>query len=253
MKDDFATLFCGSTDTYPTNTQFQPKSIPWSTDELIGRFRRNDILLDDETIAEIRDGLWNDLSSEYDAENFCNYLKASGIKLSDDFKAFEYVWRRDEFNHYEGFRRIYSLLYDRPEKDIIEEMESRPVNFDPIRPMLEDEFKVCLLIAYDEIATTKNYSSEYELYHSFGPANFLRWIKNVTRDEAYHFNNSMELIGKNFKDRIVEIPNLVDNFIDWDLNGGEYHGTFVLDHDGPYFTSEVLNTCGTIIKDYFSR
>lgn len=253
MKEQFATLFCGSTDTYPADTDFQPKSIPWSTHELIGQFRRNDILLDNETIAEVKDGLWNDLCSEYDADNFCNYLKESGIRLSADFKSFEYVWRRDELNHYLGFRHIYSLLYDTPENDIIREVESRPVNFDPIRPMLEDEFKICLLIAYDEIATTKNYSSEYEFYDSFGPRNFLRWIKNVTRDEAYHFNNCMELIGKNFKNRIGEIPELVDKFIDWDLNGGEYKGTFVLDHDGPYFTSEVLNSCGTIMKNYFSR
>lgn len=199
MKENFDDLFCGSTDVYPTNTQFQPKSISWSSADLIGQFQKNDIVLDSKTIAEMKEGLWNDLCSEYDAENFCNYLKGSGVKLSNDFKSFEYVWRRDEFNHYLGFKQIYSLLYDVTEDDIVKEMKRRPVNFEPIKPMLQDEFKICLLIAYDEIATTKNYASEYEFYTSFGPANFLRWVKNVTRDEAYHFNNCMELIGKNFK------------------------------------------------------
>lgn len=253
MKDHLEHLFCGSTDIYPTDTQFQPKSIPWSSYELIGQIQKDEIYLDPTIIAEVKDGLWNDLCSEYDAENFCNYLKNANIKLSNDFKAFEHVWRRDEFNHYLGFRRIYSLLYDIPEDYLIKEVERRPVNFEPIQFMLEDEFKICLLIAYDEIATTKNYASEYEFYNSFGPSNLLRWIKNVTRDEAYHFNNSMELIGKNFRNRIPEIPELVDHFIDWDLHGEAYHGTFVLDHDGPYFTSEVLNMCGNTIKNYFSR
>lgn len=63
----------------------------------------------------------------------------------------------------------------------------------------------------------------------------------------------MELIGKNFKNRISEIPKLVDHFIDWDLNGGAYRGTFVLDHDGPYFTKEVLTVCGDTMKNYFFR
>lgn len=61
--------------------------------------------------SEMKDGLWNDLCSEYDAENFCNYLKTSGIKLSSDFKSFEYVWRRDELNHYLG---IFVLDHDGP-------------------------------------------------------------------------------------------------------------------------------------------
>ena len=253
MKDNFENLFCGSTDVYPADTQFQPKSILWSSHELIGQIQRNDIRLDSNMISEMKDGLWNDLCSEYDAENFCNYLKTSGIKLSSDFKSFEYVWRRDELNHYLGFRQIYSLLYDISEDEITREVKSRTVNFEPLKSMLQDEFKICLLIAYDEIATTKNYASEYEFYTSFGPINFLRWVKNVTRDEAYHFNNCMELIGKNFKNRISEIPKLVDYFIDWDLNGGAYHGTFVLDHDGPYFTNEVLNACGDTMKNYFFR
>lgn len=253
MKDNFEALFCGSADAYPTNAQFHPKSLPWHTDELIGQVRRNEIQLDHSIIDEVQHGLWNDLCSEYDAENFCNYLKTSGIPLSEDFKAFEYVWRRDEFNHYLGFRKIYSLLYDIPEEQLKNEVENRPVNFDPLQSMLEDEFKICLLIAYDEIATTKNYASEYEFYASFGPGSFLRWIKNVTRDEAYHFNNCMELIGKNFRNRIDEIPPLVDSFINWDLNGEEYQGTFILDHDGPYFTREVLKACGDTIKNYFYR
>src|ERR1044072_5668252 len=121
MKNYFDHLFCGSADIYPTDTDFRPKSIPWSTRELIGHFTRKDILLDSETITEIKDGLWNDVCSEYDAENFCNYLKNSNISLTSDFKSFEFVWRRDEFNHYEGFRYIYSLLYDVPEDELAQQ------------------------------------------------------------------------------------------------------------------------------------
>lgn len=241
-------LFCGSTDSYPLST-FTPKSIPWSSLALIGELGRQDIVLSDHIIAEHKSTFWDNLCSEYDAENFCLFLQIGSFILSSEFKAFEFVWRRDEFNHHLGFRHIYSILYDVPVKDIAKKLEQRQVDFAPIQNLLEDEFKICLLLAYDEIATTKSYALDYEFYKSFGNDNFHSWIKLVTRDEAYHFNNCMEIIGKNFYNRIGEIPALVDDFIRWDLSRNEYKGTFVLDHDN--YSEDFLKSSGQIIKQYF--
>ena len=249
--EEIQELFCGSRDIYPNNSDFKPRSQPWDSDSLVGQLTRNDVTLPESDIMNFKPNLWNDLCSEYDAENFCNYLKDKKYKLSNDFKAFEFVWRRDEFNHYLGFRHIYSIFYEKPEQEILSELNSRLIDFEPISNMLEDEFQICLLIAYDEIATTKSYSQDYDFYNLFEHKNFLKWIKKVARDEAYHFNNCMELIGKNHYHRVSEIPNLVDKFIEWDLNGGEYNGTFVLDHEGHYFTEDFLSGCGKIMKNYF--
>lgn len=241
-------LFCGNSNSYPLTT-FIPKSIPWNSVELIGSLNKQDVLLSDAVLAEQKNTFWDNLCSEYDAENFCLFLEKKQIPLTSDFKAFEYVWRRDEFNHHVGFRHIYSILYNTPLESINEQLKQRCVNFAPLELMLEDEFKICLVLAYDEIATTKSYALDYGFYRSFGHDHFLKWIKLVTRDEAYHFNNCMELIGKNYYHRIKEIPQLVDNFILWDLSRNEYKGTFVLDHEN--YDEVFLQSCGDIMKRYF--
>lgn len=247
MKDN---IFCGSADCYPS-TSFVPKSVPWNSAALIGHLDRSKIVLPDSVLASHNDTLWDAMCAEYDAENFCNYLKTEGFNLSPEFKAFEYVWRRDEHNHYLGFRHIYSILYGGTGEELVSKIRLRVVDFAPIREMLEDEFMLCLLLAYDEIATTKSYALDYGFYKSLGHGNFLKWIKLVTRDEAYHFNNCMELIGRNHYHRASEIPGLVDKFIEWDLNRNEYQGTFVLDH--MTYGEDFLVSCGTIMKQYFKR
>jgi len=243
-------LFCGSSDSYPL-TDFVPKSIPWDSGRLIGHLDKSKIVLSDDVIAANKPVFWDNLCSEYDAEHFCLYLKQEGFGLSPDFKAFEYVWRRDEYNHYLGFQHIYCTLYDTTVQEVQDRLHQRSTNFEPIRNLLEDEFKTCLLLAYDEIATTKSYAADYDFYRSFGHRNFLKWIKLVTRDEAYHFNNCMEVIGKNHYHRISEIPQLVDQFIEWDVQRHTYEGTFVLDHEN--YSEDFLVTCGHLMKQYFKK
>lgn len=241
-------FFCGSANSYPIS-QFVPKSQPWNSDDLIGHIQKSSIKCPVPAINQLQQTFWDNLCSEYDAENFCLFLEKYNVQLSPEFKAFEFVWRRDEYNHYLGFRHIYSILYGKSFEAIETELKQRYVDFNPIKSMLEDEFKICLLLAYDEIATTKSYAEDYGFYSSFGPSELLKWIKLVTRDEAYHFNNCMELIGKNFYDRIAEIPNLVDQFVEWDLNRNEYIGTFVLDHEN--YSINFLQSCADIMKRYF--
>jgi hypothetical protein len=241
-------LFCGSNDSYPT-TEFIPKSRPWSSELLIGQLTKKEVKLPEDFIDQNKSIFWDNLCSEYDAENFCNFLKREDISLTEDFKAFEYIWRRDEYNHYLGFRHIYSILYGIEADKIVSDIGKRVINFEPIKDLLRDEFKVCLLLAYDEIATAKSYAQDFDLYELFGHPHFDKWIRLVTRDEAYHFNNCMEVIGKNFYHRKAEIPDLVNLFLEWDCSRNEYQGTFVLDHGN--YSQEFLSKCGRIIKEYF--
>ncbi len=223
------------------------KSVKWDSNELIGKLTKQDIILNNLEVEACRELLWNDLCSEYDAENLCLYLKKCGVIFSNDFERFEKIWRRDEFNHYVGFRHIYSILYDEPINEIDKKISAREVSFEPISSLLEDEFKICLLLAYDEIATTKSYSQDYSLYESFGPQQLLTWIKWVARDEAYHFHNCLNIIREVHAPRLPEVSALIDQFISWDLKGDGYKGTFVLDHEGEYFTEDFLKKCKTLI------
>jgi hypothetical protein len=143
------------------------------------------------------------------------------------------------------------MLYGRPEESIAKELEVQPINFGPILEFMSDEFSICLLVAYDEIVTTKSYSADYDKYRSFGHAAFLQWIKLVTRDEAYHYHNAMEVIRLRHRTRIPEIRTMIEGILEVDLSQKEYQGTFVLDHTGPDFSSEFLVGCAKLIKDYF--
>lgn len=243
-----AKLFCGL-DITVRSSDYSPRSMPWNSNDYLANVGRTGVLSSSETAENLRPMLWNDLCSEYDAENFCKYLERSGLELSPAFKSFEGAWRKDEYNHYLGFLRIYSRLYDEPEEEVAKRLEHREADFKPIDKFLKDEFTIALLLAYDEIATAKAYSQDHELYASFEDPNYLRWIKLVTRDESIHFTNLTGLINQKHPDRIPEVSQLVSQFIEWDLEGGEYKGTFVLDHEGgDYFTPEFLRDCGRIIN-----
>lgn len=232
---------------------FVPRSIEWSSSSILDQLDPKSFGLTPERQKELRDLFWNDLCSEYDAENFCRYYESSGLKYSQEFQAFERAWRRDEWNHYIGFRDIYSALYDVPQEEIHREQEKRPVDFGPIQPFLEDEFTMTLLLAYDEIATTKAYAMDYDLYGSFPNPNLLDWIKLVTRDEAFHFGNCIDVIRLRHQDRIPEAPEKVRKFVEWDLAGNEYQGTFVLDHHGYYFTPDFLQGCADTILHQLNK
>src|SRR5437868_11375992 len=124
-------LFCGSSESYPIS-QFVPKSRPWISDNLIGHIGKRNIKLPAETIKQVQQTFWDNLCSEYDAENFCLFLERHSVDLSPEFKAFEFVWRRDEYNHTLGFKHIYSILYDIPFKAIDVQLKQRSIDFSPI-------------------------------------------------------------------------------------------------------------------------
>src|SRR5207248_4393100 len=112
-------------------------------------------------ITERKGFFWNAMLTEYDARNFSRHLEINSGKLSPEFLAFKRAWSRDEWNHYIGFRSIYSMLYNRAENELAEQIEIETGDFHLIREFSDDEFKICLLLAYDEIATSKSYFSEF--------------------------------------------------------------------------------------------
>ncbi len=242
--------YCGKN--IPTVTSgFIPRSIEWNSVDHLRGISSRDIRIEHPEVARLKAPMWNDLCSEHDAENLCVYLEGSGLEFTPEFLAFERVWRRDEWNHYLGFRFIYSLLYGEPEDSIIIRLASQPVDFAPLKEFLGDEFVICLLLAYDEIATTRSYAMDHETYRGFGHPAFLKWIRLVTRDESFHYDNCMQVIRHSYLHRLPELPKLVDRIVEIDVSKKQYQGTFVLDHTGEVFTPDFLTKCGRLIKEYF--
>ena len=90
------------------------------------------------------------------------------------------------------------------------------------------------------------------MYKAFG-MQFFKWIQLVTRDEAFHFHNCLEIVKLRYPDRIREVPKVIERLMEWDLHGGTYQGTFVLDHEGKYFTEDFLLGCAGRINAYLGQ
>jgi hypothetical protein len=232
---------------------YESKSRPWSALELLLPVVPEAINLSQQAKEQLEAFFWKDLASEYDAENFCVMLEESGLTFSDEFISFEKVWRRDEYNHYLGFRRIYSLFYGEDEEAITERLKRRKPDFKDMEEFITDEFKLCLILAYDEIVTTRAYGEDVPFYKSLGPDAFNAWIKNVRADEAVHYLNCIRVAQVRHRDRLPEAKELLQRILEIDLNMKEYHATFVLDHKGAPFTPEMLRECADTIVDVLSR
>lgn len=232
---------------------FKPKSLKWDSLVMLSGITRSNLTINEQEISVLEELFWNDICSEYDADNLSKFLNNSDLNFSPEFKVFEKVWRRDERNHYVGFRQIYSLLYNEPVEQIERRLADREKDFSSINEFLQDEFMICMVLAYDEIATTRAYRMDFELYKSFGQQSIADWIKYVAHDEALHFSNILEVIKRCHSERLAEVPVVIDQLVEYDLADNDYKATFVLDHKGYYFTPKFLCDCGKIIYNLLDK
>lgn len=226
-----------------------PKSVQCNSVALIEEFAPQYLKVTDKLLEEIHDIIWGDLCAEHDAENFCKYLQQSGMSFTLEFKEMEKLWRRDEFNHYLGFRQLYSLLYHKSFEEIERELATCEPDFIPIKEFLQDEFSICVVLAYDELATTRSYCQDFDFYKLLGSRPIVNWIKYVAKEEAFHYGNALEIIARRHRHRLPELPMLVERLIEYDLEDSKYKSTFVLNHQSrQYFTSNFLCECSDIIN-----
>lgn len=231
---------------------YTSKSRPWNALELLAPISSDMIMLSQDARDAVEPQLWKDLTSEYDAEHFCVMLEDSRLAFSDEFISFEKVWRRDEYNHYLGFRRIYSMFYGESEAAITRRLEERKPDFSDIREFFEDEFKLCILLAYDEHVTTQAFNEDIEFYRELGIPEFNQWIRLVKGDEAIHYMNALRVAQTRHRHRLAEAAALLDYILDLDLSG-EYKATFVLDHKGHPFTDDMLRESKQTVLDALLR
>jgi hypothetical protein len=225
---------------------------PWESLAVLADINHNSIELNPDFVEKLEPTLWIELATEYDADHFCEYLKyreeKGEIVFSSMFSTFERIWRRDELNHTRGFARIYSVLYSTSEEELLAKLHNRRSDFGAIEPLLADEFAICVVLAYDEIATTRSY--QYDLVHRyprFRSRAMVDWIRLVARDEAWHFENALNIIKENHSCRIPEVPSLLDRLMSFDASGAEYGATFVLDHGANNYDPEFLASCRSFI------
>jgi hypothetical protein len=222
----------------------------WKSSSYLGDVAKCDLARSSEELADRKEFLWNAMLTEYDAKNLSRHLATLNIKFSPEFLSFKRAWSRDEWNHYLGFRRIYSILYEEPEDKIAEQIERDVGNFDLVAQFLNDEFTICLLLAYDEVATLKSYIAEFPFYKALDDRIF-HWFQKVTKDELNHFLNCMEIVRCVHDARTAEISGFVDQIMKWDLERHPYGRTFVFDHY--WYSLEFLDHCAKLINGYLAR
>lgn len=172
--------------------------------------------------------LFADVFSEYDARHLWAWLQGLELELSAPFLRCAEGWAADEELHFRGFRAIYEALTGESRDSLMQRLAARPVDFEPIAHLFDDELAIACLFAYDELATVAAYRANRELYSPLGPRarDFLR---TVTADEGRHCRNFRRLIRDWFPHRASEVPGLVQRIRS--TEGVHYAATFVLDHD----------------------
>lgn len=230
----------------------------WESTVMLSKVSRENTSLELANDPAFRSLVRNDTASEFDADNLCRYLEsrvaAGELTLTPEFKKFEKAWRRDEMNHALGFAMVESLLYGSSVEDIFNEVRAGVPNFKALADLgfFEDEFTTSILIAYDEISTTRAYAQDYhERYPKFHNPVLLEWIKRVAGDEGRHFKNIVNVVKQCHADRIPEIPGLLRKIMAWETSEHEYGRTFVLDHTTEQFSHDFMNKSAARLLNQF--
>jgi|SRR5215216_113054 len=231
---------------------FFPRSRPWNSREMLSGLTRSDIHLNDKELQPAIELFEFDMITEYDSHNLSQYFakrRHQGMRFSSDFQTFERVWLIDERNHYEGYKLLLSMCTNRPEEELSKEAIQRQSDFTAIEHLLRDEFRICMVLAYDEIITANSCAMDFNLFSSFGHSAFRDWIKRVARDETFHFLNILDILKSHYSYRLKEAPRILGELVEYDCSEAKYGSTFVMDHDPKKFPRALLaHYCEKILQ-----
>lgn len=232
------------------NLIFKPSS--WNLESIFSDINTNSFKLSPNQKTEYESIFWHSLCTEYDSQNLYKHLLSNSHKLnlSKDFMSFLQVWLKDEVKHADGFIILYSLLYGIPKEEILHRLKQRSIYFDDVQKFLNSEQSILLLLAYDEIVTSHVYHRAESFYQTLGPQQMLTWIQRLKKDEVVHFNNTIKILKKHFKDQVSKVDTILHDILETDKNMQGYGGTFVLDHachDFSLNNEELESLCSKLI------
>ena len=232
----------------PHATKFIPKQRAWDNSLLETEALNINQINPGEALGIIRP----DLEAEYDANRLCERLvtaaETEGVVFSPEFKACELLWRRDEFRHYQGFRRIWSLISGQLETEVDGEMAAAESDFSELQVFFGSEQGVSVLVVYDELTTVRSYREDLPMYRAMG-SNFEEWFKLVISDEVFHYGNFLQVIRHNHRHKLSQALEFLRLLIELDKKGAKYNRTFVLDRRANTFDSQsFIQACGEAVE-----
>jgi hypothetical protein len=225
----------------------------WNSEDILRDMNPTLVMSNDATVG-FKHELLNNVFAEYDSINLSNYLKEKAC-FSPEFYEFENNWLKDEKNHFRGLKKIYSRIFSVDERDIDDNASKRESDFSTLEEILEDEFSLCVCLAFDELASTRGYAADFDLYDSFGCPAISKWIRLAAKDEMLHSLNAIRILNSNHAHKIDKAPIVLRRILELE-NGttGEYKATFLLDHESDPgnnpFNHGFLSKCASDVCKY---
>lgn len=201
-----------------------------------------------ELADDLRHCLWEDVASEYDARFLGDRLAGLGFEFSAGFRAAVETWERDELGHHFCSRTAWIAAFGR-ERALDLRLAARRPDFAPLAAFFEDEFTILCLLAYDELATVRAYRANLPLYEPLGRP-FMALMHRIMADEARHYASFLSLARSEHPERAVDAGRVISSLR---AVGVPYAATFVLDHDDPIFTSDLLDETARILRVHLAR
>ncbi|KDM66227.1 hypothetical protein ACIDI_64c00010 [Acidiphilium sp. JA12-A1] len=203
---------------------------------------------------KVRHDLWGDMCAEHDAENLWDHIcNKSGLTYSKEFLAAMHEWRIDEQNHYIGLRQICSYMYEVGQDEIDHQLDQRKPDFGPISHFISDEFKICVVLAYDELVSARGYKMFVEEFKQFGPKEYVTWVLNASRDEALHYQNFLDVAKVVHHGTRAAVDEIMRDIVLYETNPEmTYNATFLMDHTEETFERSFLVDCATTVAANFS-
>ncbi len=233
--------------------RWSPRAQDWDAAAYLCGLSRADLCLGGEDLSKLEEFLWFDLCAEYDSRHLHALLQQLPISFTDDFRCFERLWFRDEVNHERGFRQLYQLIFPTDDAVLDARLAERVPDFSPFVEFIEDELSLCVVFAYDELATCHAYRGDLPLYRRIHSGVLPRWLQLIILDEAYHYRNALEIAVRRHSDRRVEIPAIIERCVDYDLRQAPYTGTFIFDHEWDGIGPDFFRDNGARVAAMFER
>lgn len=232
---------------------YVPRQRAWSVSDLLEGVTSADVTCSEQDLSAAEPRLWIDLAAEWDARLLEAHIVDANRGFSAEFHAFLKVWAEDEEQHTEGLLRLYSLVTGEQEGSVLSRLRARVGDFRSVEPLLEGEFEVLVLLAYDEAMSTAGYGEDIPFYRSLGPASFGRLLRELKNDEAMHYRNAVELLVLAHRHRVEDVPRVVERVVQFDEAQEEYRATFVLDHATDQFDGAKMERVGESVVRTIQR
>ncbi len=214
---------------------------PWN--EFDASVEKHATRLDPQVRKQLEAVLYLDMTSEYDARHYSAYVHSLDLEFTPAFLEMEREWAVDEELHFEGFRRVHEHGFGWG-TERFEELEARTPDFAPLAHLFADEFHICCLGAYDELATVRAYRANLPLYDRLGPE-FGRFLRRVVADEGRHFARFLRVLRQEHAHRAGEGASVLAKLRAADAI--PYAQTFVLDHDDEVWTEAMFEEAAAVL------